>query len=80
MGGPMQPQGHLQVVVNLVDYGMNPQIALDAPRWQFVRENLVLLESTVSPAIASALAKRGHNVQPGTFLAEARSYYGTIMS
>jgi gamma-glutamyltranspeptidase/glutathione hydrolase len=67
MGGFMQPQGHLQVVVNLVDYGMNPQAALDAPRWQFVRNNLVLLESTISPAIATGLSDRGHKVQPGKF-------------
>lgn len=67
MGGPMQPQGHLQVVVNLVDYGMNPQTALDAPRWQFVRNRLVLLEPTVDAAIAAALAQRGHQIQPGKF-------------
>lgn len=67
MGGFMQPQGHLQVVVNLVDYGMNPQAALDAPRWQFVHDNQVLLESTVSPEIAAALADRGHTIQPGHF-------------
>jgi gamma-glutamyltranspeptidase/glutathione hydrolase len=67
MGGPMQPQGHLQVVVNLVDYGMNPQAALDAPRWQFVRDNLVLLESTVSQEIATALADRGHTIRSGSF-------------
>lgn len=67
MGGAMQPQGHLQVIVNLVDYGMNPQSALDAPRWQFVRNHLVLLEPTVDPAIATALAQRGHKIQPGKF-------------
>jgi gamma-glutamyltranspeptidase/glutathione hydrolase len=67
MGGPMQPQGHLQVVTNLVDYGMNPQAALDAPRWQFVRDNFVFLEATVSPAIATALSERGHRIQSGSF-------------
>ena len=67
MGAHMQPQGHLQVVVNLVDYDMNPQAALDAPRWQFIRDNLVLLEPTVSPKIATALADRGHTIRPGSF-------------
>ncbi|WP_254721937.1 gamma-glutamyltransferase family protein [Kovacikia minuta] len=67
MGGAMQPQGHLQVVINLVDYGMNPQAALDAPRWQFVRDNVVFLESTVPAAIATALRDRGHKIQPGNF-------------
>ena len=63
MGGPMQPQGHLQVVVNLVDYGMNPQSALDAPRWQFVAGDRILVEPEVSPAIVEELVQRGHAVQ-----------------
>ncbi len=63
MGGPMQPQGHLQVVVNLADYGMNPQSALDAPRWQFVSGNTVLLEQAVPQSVALELLGRGHNVQ-----------------
>ena len=71
MGAPMQPQGHLQVVANLVDYGMNPQAALDAPRWRFIAGNTVLLEQAVSRNIALALAECGHNVQisaePGMF-------------
>ena len=63
MGGPMQPQGHLQVVVNLADYGMNPQSALDAPRWQFLSGKTVLLEQTVPRDVALALAERGHDIQ-----------------
>jgi len=63
MGAPMQPQGHLQVVVNLTDYGMNPQAALDAPRWRFVSGNRVLLEQTVPRNIALALRDRGHDIQ-----------------
>ena len=63
MGGSMQPQGHLQMVLNLIDYGMNPQAALDAPRWRFEKENRVLVESGVSPAIVQELRERGHNIQ-----------------
>jgi gamma-glutamyltranspeptidase/glutathione hydrolase len=61
----MQPQGHLQVVVNLADYGMNPQAALDAPRWRFVSGKRVLLEQTIPHQIALALAARGHDIQSG---------------
>lgn len=67
MGGPMQPQGHLQVVSNLVDYGMNPQAALDAPRWQFTRGNLVMLEPSVPQTVIQELLLRGHRLQPGNF-------------
>jgi gamma-glutamyltranspeptidase/glutathione hydrolase len=67
MGGPMQPQGHLQVISNLVDYGMNPQTALDAPRWQFIRNNLVLLEGSVPAGVVTELDQRGHKTQLGNF-------------
>lgn len=63
MGGPMQPQGHLQVVVNLVDYGMNPQAALDAPRWHFVNGNRVFLEPAAGVQLLRELGERGHNIQ-----------------
>ncbi|MBE9177619.1 gamma-glutamyltransferase family protein [Oculatella sp. LEGE 06141] len=63
MGGHMQPQGHLQVAVNLRDYGMNPQAALDAPRWQFLSGRSVLLEQTVPRSVALGLSDRGHQIQ-----------------
>lgn len=63
MGGPIQPQGHLQVIVNLADYDMNPQAALDAYRWKFIHGNLVHLEENVSRDIALNLSERGHDIQ-----------------
>ncbi len=62
MGGFMQPQGHMQVIMNTLDFSLNPQAALDAPRWQWIKGRQVLLEQTVPPAIAEALARRGHVV------------------
>jgi len=62
MGGHMQPQGHLQVVVNLEDYGLNPQAALDALRWQWMRGLQVELEAGVPLHLAHGLKERGHDV------------------
>ncbi len=63
MGAPMQPQGHLQMVVNMADYSMNPQAALDAPRWRYLEKDLVLLESHVPQDVVLDLIDRGHNIR-----------------
>ncbi|MBU9711709.1 gamma-glutamyltransferase family protein [Evansella tamaricis] len=63
MGGFMQPQGHMQVVMNTIDFGLNPQAALDAPRWQWMKDKQVLLEQSVPNHIASALSAKGHGIQ-----------------
>ncbi|HHW64796.1 MAG TPA: hypothetical protein GX403_12770, partial [Rhodocyclaceae bacterium] len=63
MGGFMQPQGHLQVVMNTIDFGLNPQAALDAPRWQWTRDKVVLVEPGFPDHLAQALARKGHQVQ-----------------
>jgi Gamma-glutamyltransferase len=63
MGGFMQPQGHVQVVTNMIDFDMNPQEALDAPRWQWTEGKRVLLEQGVPNHIAVSLAERGHDVR-----------------
>jgi gamma-glutamyltranspeptidase/glutathione hydrolase len=62
MGGFMQPQGHLQMVVNTVDYGMNPQASLDAPRWQWTGGKRVEIEGNTDPAIIEGLRERGHEI------------------
>src|SRR5215211_5586811 len=62
MGGFMQPQGHVQMVVNQVDYGMNPQAALDAPRWRWVQGREVEIEAGVPDHVFHGLAARGHSV------------------
>ncbi len=59
----MQPQGHLQVVVNTVRYGMNPQQALDAPRWQWLQGRTVEVEHGLGEQLTRALASRGHDVR-----------------
>ncbi|MCP2013555.1 gamma-glutamyltranspeptidase/glutathione hydrolase [Deinococcus sp. HSC-46F16] len=71
MGGFMQPQGHLQVVLNTVRYGMNPQQALDAPRWQWLQGRAVEVEPELGAQAARALLARGHDLRvqldPGSF-------------
>ncbi|MBO4915376.1 MAG: gamma-glutamyltransferase family protein [Oscillospiraceae bacterium] len=63
MGGFMQPQGHVQVIVNTVDYQMNPQECLDAPRMQWTLGRHVQLEREVPAHIAAELARRGHEIE-----------------
>src|SRR5580692_232031 len=65
MGGPNQPLAHAQFVSNLVDYGMNIQAALEAPRFT-VSDNTVscdvVIESRVRPEVLQALRDKGHNL------------------
>lgn len=63
MGGQMQPQGHLQVVCNLADYEMNPQTALDAPRWRYLTDQRVVLETGIPSEVMISLSQRGHEVR-----------------
>ncbi len=62
MGGSMQPQGHVQMVVNQVDYGWNPQASLDAPRWRWIEGLKVAVEPGVPDAVVRGLRERGHDV------------------
>lgn len=63
MGGYMQPQGHVQVVMNYVDFALDPQQALDAPRWQWMRDGSVTVESRFDPQLARALRRMGHDIR-----------------
>jgi gamma-glutamyltranspeptidase/glutathione hydrolase len=63
MGGDMQPQGHLQSVVRMLDYGQQPQAACDAPRWKVNRDFTLDIESTFDPQTASALQGFGHEIK-----------------
>ena len=62
MGGFMQPQGHLQVIMNTLDFHMNSQAALDAPRWQWIEGKKVEVEAQVAPEIVEGLRARGHEI------------------
>ncbi len=62
MGGFMQPQGHVQVLSNIVDHGMDPQQALDAPRARYERANEFAIEEDFPEPVYSGLATRGHRL------------------
>jgi gamma-glutamyltranspeptidase/glutathione hydrolase len=64
MGGNMQPQGHLQMIVRLVDYNQNPQACSDAPRWIVNNDFTVSLEDNVPANVREELARRGHRLVP----------------
>ena len=65
MGGANQPLAHAQFVSNLVDYGMNIQGALEAPRFTVTSGQVscdILIESRVTPEVIEALRHKGHNL------------------
>ncbi len=63
MGGYMQPQGHLQVAMNFIDFHLDPQQALDAPRWQWMRDNTVTVETRFNSELARLLQQKGHDIR-----------------
>ena len=63
MGGDMQPQGHLQTLVRMLDYHQQPQAACDAPRWRWFG-GTVNAEDGFDPATAQGLRDLGHRVEP----------------
>jgi gamma-glutamyltranspeptidase / glutathione hydrolase len=78
MGGHMQPQGHLQVITATVDRGLDPQAALDAPRWYWHSGRQVAVEHALvagedGAALLAGLRGRGHEV---TVTGDGESRYG----
>ena len=62
MGGSMQPQGHVQVMLNLIEYGMDPQEAIDAARFRHFSGTTVAIEN-LDPEVGSALEAMGHELR-----------------
>jgi gamma-glutamyltranspeptidase/glutathione hydrolase len=64
MGGNMQPQGHLQTLVRMLNYGQQPQAACDAPRWKVATGLAMDCEHTMDPTLVQGLRERGHDIVP----------------
>ena len=63
MGGNMQPQGHMQTLVRMLDYQQNPQAACDAPRWRYNAGLEINVEASMNPQLVQGLADRGHQME-----------------
>jgi gamma-glutamyltranspeptidase / glutathione hydrolase len=70
MGGPIQPPGHVQTVVRMHDYAMNPQAALDGPRFKVNAARSIDLEASASPQLREGLIALGHRLEavPDTYM------------
>ena len=60
MGGDIQAQGHAQVLVNLIDRGMNLQQAIDAPRVRYISGRGVMMDDGLTEPVIAELTRRGH--------------------
>ena len=76
MGGDVQPQGHTQVVINLVDFQMNVQEAIEAPRYRFMGGKLVALERAIPHEVRHALEAMGHELLPYGVMPPGTPYGG----
>ena len=73
----MQPQGHLQILSNILDYNMSPQEALDAPRFCISDgEGACSFEEGMSPDVVEELKTMGHNVASAIVVSHERSLFG----
>ena len=64
MGGSMQPQGHVQLLLNLIVFGMDLQDAIDAARFRHLEGRRVALEAPIDDAVRRALVALGHELTP----------------
>jgi gamma-glutamyltranspeptidase/glutathione hydrolase len=62
MGGNMQPQGHVQTLVRMVDHQQSPQAACDAPRWRVNEALSINVEASMQPGTVAGLLALGHQV------------------
>jgi gamma-glutamyltranspeptidase/glutathione hydrolase len=62
MGGPMQAQGHLQMMLRTQLWGQDPQTAADAPRWRVIQGLDVAIESTMKSDVVQKLGALGHRI------------------
>ena len=65
MGANMQPQGQVQILLNMIDRGMNPQQAIDAPRVRVLDGRRIAVEPSFPPEVMSRLASLGHEIISG---------------
>ncbi|KAK1752293.1 gamma-glutamyltranspeptidase [Echria macrotheca] len=92
MGGAMQPQGHVQIVLNMLMFGMNPQAALDAPRVCIgvslpgkstdptkKVDNTVYVEEGIDEGVVKALSELGHEVRVVTGMGRALFGRGQVI-
>lgn len=63
MGAFMQPQAHVQVLTNMIDFNLNPQAALDAPRIMWTEGKKIQVEADFDPKIIDELKNLGHTVE-----------------
>jgi gamma-glutamyltranspeptidase/glutathione hydrolase len=67
IGGPLQPQAHVQMFLRVCAHGQNPQAACDAPRWFVTAEAPVMLEGSLYESVGSQLRQQGLLVEPGDY-------------
>ncbi|MFM2112746.1 MAG: hypothetical protein RLZZ271_1406, partial [Pseudomonadota bacterium] len=63
MGANVQPQGHVQTLVRMIDHGQNPQAACDAPRWRFNKGCNINVEASMGADLVQGLKDMGHEME-----------------